>query len=105
MSEDGEIHAERLKSSTDLRSEAGPLRAANEGLFASKIPVVGSSRVSLIVCGVALLVVLALVIYAVVVRGQGTKSGASGSVRLECLIARLQNRPHTQDPAGDPCVR
>src|SRR5882672_10173659 len=105
MSDDEQFHTESLKRATDLRyprvfdgdginaSEGDPLRATNEGLFASKIPVVGTSRVSLIVCGVSLLVVLALVIYGVVARGQGTKTGAADSVRLECLIARLQNGP------------
>jgi hypothetical protein len=115
MSEDAEIHAERLKRATDLRhrfvlggdqinaSEGDPLGAANEGLFASNIPVVGSSCFSRVLCGVSLLIVLALVIYGVVVKGHGTRTSAADAERLVCRVMRLQERLPNQDYIANLC--
>lgn len=115
MGEDTEFHAEQARRATDLRypfvfggdeidrSERDPFGAANEGKFASNIPAVGSSRFSRVLCGVSLLMVLALVIYGVVVRGHGTRTSAADPERLVCRVARLQDRPRNQEYIANLC--
>ena len=103
MSEDAEIHAWRLKRSTDRRSEGDPLGGANEGQFAS-IPAVGSVRFALIL-GVIAVILLAIIVSCVAARKPETDAHGASVERAVCLMARLQNGPRAQDPTGDPCTR
>src|SRR5882762_1108899 len=118
MSEDAEIHAGRLKRSTDLRSEGdlirlkrrgeslgagyfkqqdppvatgdGPPGAANEGGFAS-IPAAGSGAFALVL-GVIALILLAILISCVAARKPETDAPAAHPERLVCSDGSFAKR-------------
>ena len=81
----------------------GPLAGANEGEFAS-IPAVGTGAFALIL-GVIALILLAIIVSCVAARKPDENAHAASFKQVVCLMARMQNGPKAQDPAGDPCVR